>query len=148
SARSRNAATLPLGGLRLMDASGDRLDRAQQLADEHMARTSWLSLGEGRSFYAVGGTWRALPRLHMDSTDYPLRVMHGYRIAARDAIDFCEYVRRARKISEIRGGDEIARPRREVLPYGALVLERLLRRMKPKDVVFSVFGIREGLLFS
>jgi exopolyphosphatase/guanosine-5'-triphosphate,3'-diphosphate pyrophosphatase len=26
-------------------------------------------------------------------------------------------------------------------------MERLLKRMKPKDVVFSVYGIREGLLF-
>ena len=35
-----------------------------------------------------------------------------------------------------------------MLPYGALVLERLLEQIAPKDVVFSVFGIREGLLFS
>jgi exopolyphosphatase/guanosine-5'-triphosphate,3'-diphosphate pyrophosphatase len=147
-ARSRKAATLPLGGLRLMDTSADKLDRAQQLADEHLDQTEWVEAGEGRSFYAVGGTWRALARLHMDSTDYPLRVMQGYRIATKEAIEFCEFVRRARKVSDIPGVDEIARPRREVLPYGALVLERLLRHMRPKEVVFSVFGIREGLLFS
>ena len=34
-----------------------------------------------------------------------------------------------------------------MLPYGALVMERLLRRMEPERVIFSVFGIREGLLF-
>jgi exopolyphosphatase/guanosine-5'-triphosphate,3'-diphosphate pyrophosphatase len=38
--------------------------------------------------------------------------------------------------------------RREVLPYGALVLERIVRRMEPSRIVFSVFGIREGLLYS
>jgi exopolyphosphatase / guanosine-5'-triphosphate,3'-diphosphate pyrophosphatase len=146
--RSRDAATLPLGGLRLIDTSQQRLDRAQQLSDEHIARLGWLDKGAGRSFYAVGGTWRALARLHMDHTAYPLRVMQGYKIGTREAIDFCELVRKARRITDIAGAGDVPRPRREVLPYGALVLERLLRRMKPKEVVFSVFGIREGLLFS
>jgi exopolyphosphatase/guanosine-5'-triphosphate,3'-diphosphate pyrophosphatase len=44
--------------------------------------------------------------------------------------------------------EEITRARREVLPYGALVLERLLKAIAPSEVIFSVFGIREGLLFS
>lgn len=140
--------TLPLGGLRLIDTSGGRLERALDLVDEQLARVGWLEGGEGRAFYAVGGTWRALARLHMDHTDYPLRVMHGYRLATREAMEFCEEVRKARKLSDIAGAGDIPRPRREVLPYGSLVLERLLRRMRPKEIVFSVFGIREGLLFS
>ena len=37
--------------------------------------------GEGRTFYAVGGTWRALARLHMWQTGYPFHVMHNYRIS-------------------------------------------------------------------
>ena len=35
-----------------------------------------------------------------------------------------------------------------MLHYGALVLEELLKVVEPREVVFSVFGIREGLLFS
>ena len=35
-----------------------------------------------------------------------------------------------------------------MLPYGALVLERLLERLEPSAVDFSVFGIREGLVYS
>src|SRR5262249_21861021 len=46
------------------------------------------------------------------------------------------------------GIDEIAKPRRELLPYGAMVLERLLKMLEPSEVQFSVFGIREGLLYS
>ena len=38
---------------------------------------------EDRNFYAVGGTWRALARLHMWQTGYPLHVMHGYAIPRR-----------------------------------------------------------------
>ena len=78
----RQAATLPLGGLRLLDASGGRIDRAIDIADEHIASVPWLGKGRGRSFHAVGGTWRAIARLHMEETDYPLHVMHGYAMPA------------------------------------------------------------------
>lgn len=143
-----DAVTLPLGGLRLLDVSGGRLDKSLEIADEQLASVGWLGRPEGRTFYAVGGTWRSLAKLHMEMHDYPLRVMHGYRLPASQVITFCEMIRRSRKISDIKGISEISKARREVLPYGALVMERLLRRMRAKDVVFSVFGIREGLLYS
>ena len=61
------------------------------------------------------------------------------------AIPTC--VNPARKPSSMKGMAKISKPRREVLPAGALVLERLLRHLQPREVVFSVFGIREGLLY-
>ena len=143
-----DAVTLPLGGLRLIDLSGGRLDKSLDMADAHISAVSWLGRPEGRTFYAVGGTWRALAKLHMEMYDYPLRVMHGYRLPASEAMAFCEMVRRSKKISDLKGISEISKARREVLPYGALTMERVLRRMRAKDVVFSVFGIREGLLYS
>lgn len=146
--RLNHATTLPLGGLRLIDTTHNKLDAALPLAGREIGRVPWLAVGKGRTFYAVGGTWRALAKLHMEQTDYPLRVMHGYRLATRDAIAFCERIRRARKLNLVDGISEVSKPRREVLPYGALVLEQLLKRLEPSEVVFSVFGIREGLLFS
>ena len=140
----RQATTLPLGGLRLIDVTGNRIERAVGIADEQIERVSWLPSARGRTFYAVGGTWRSLARLHMEDRDYPLHVMHGYSIPAREAIDFCEMVRKGKKL---KGIEKISRARREVLPLGALVMERVLKRMEPDKIVFSVFGIREGLLF-
>lgn len=143
----KDADTLPLGGLRLIDQTGDKIDRALGLVDEAVARIPWLTNGRGRPFYAVGGTWRALARLHMEQTAYPLRVMHGYAIPTREAIEFCQFVRRAKKVTTLVGIEAVPRARRDVLPYGALVLERLLEAVASSEVVFSVFGIREGLLF-
>jgi exopolyphosphatase / guanosine-5'-triphosphate,3'-diphosphate pyrophosphatase len=141
----RNAITLPLGGLRLIDTSDNKLERAIETVDAEIARVEWLQSGRGRTFYAVGGTWRALAKLHMVANNYPLRVMHGYQVPARELADFCEDVRKGRKVEGLK---EISKARREVLPYGALTLERVLKKMEPKAVVFSVFGIREGLLYS
>jgi exopolyphosphatase/guanosine-5'-triphosphate,3'-diphosphate pyrophosphatase len=140
--------TLPLGGLRLIDVSGDRPDKALEIADREIARVGWLGQGSKRSFYAVGGTWRALAKMHMAANDYPLRVMHGYSLDTAAAEAFCEHIRKAKKLSALPGAEAISRARRDTLPYGALVLERLLATMEPSEVVFSVFGIREGLVYS
>ena len=145
--RLKEAATLPLGGLRLIDTTGNKIERAIDIIDGALASLPWLANGQGRTFYAVGGTWRSLAKLHMDQIRYPLRVMQGYKLSAREAIDLCEQFRKAKKPSDIPGMAGIARARRELLPFGALVLERLIRCMQPRQIVFSVFGIREGLIY-
>ena len=146
-AKLADAATLPLGGLRLIDASGGNLKKAREIVDAELAKIDWLEKGKDRDFYAIGGTWRALARLHMTQTNYPLSVMHNYRIEAADALKFAGLLDQQSQ-SSLAGIRDISSARRETVPYGALVLERLLKRMKPKAVVVSVFGIREGLLYS
>src|SRR6516165_2279523 len=145
--RMSDAATLPLGGLRLIDASGGNLKKARDIVDETLSKVDWLEKGRGRDFYAIGGTWRALARLHMTQTNYPLSVMHNYRIPAEDALRFSALLDHQSQ-SSLAGIRDISSARRETIPYGALVLERLIRQMKPRAVVVSVFGIREGLLYS
>ncbi len=141
----KDAITLPLGGLRLIDTTGNKLDKALDFTDAQLSRVDWLGRARNRTFYAVGGSWRALAKLHMEMIGYPLRVMHGYALPTREAIEFCEAIRRGRRMPGLEG---ISKARRETLPYGALVMERVLKRMEPSRVMFSVFGIREGLLFS
>ncbi len=140
------AATLPLGGLRLIDASGGSLKKAREIVDTELAKVDWLAKGKDRDFYAIGGTWRALARLHMTHTNYPLNVMHNYRIEAADALRFAGLLDQ-QSPSSLAGIRDISSARRETIPYGALVLERLIRQIKPRAVVISVYGIREGLLY-
>lgn len=146
--RLAQATTLPIGGLRLIDASGRTMDKALGIVDAELDRVAWLGQGRGRPFYAIGGTWRSIARLHMAEQDYPLRVIDGYTISAPEAAAFCETIRKAKKTAALPGIEGVAKPRRETLPFGALVLERLLRRIEPSRVIFSIFGIREGLVFS
>jgi exopolyphosphatase/guanosine-5'-triphosphate,3'-diphosphate pyrophosphatase len=145
--RVSDAATLPLGGLRLIDASGGSLKKAREIVDAELGKVDWLEKGRGRDFYAIGGTWRALARLHMTQTNYPLSVMHNYRINAEDALRFSALLDHQSQ-SSLAGIRDISSARRETVPYGALVLERLIKQMKPRSVVISVLGIREGLLYS
>jgi exopolyphosphatase/guanosine-5'-triphosphate,3'-diphosphate pyrophosphatase len=83
----------------------------------------------------------------MAQTGYPLSVMHGYRIATEDALDFASLLDRLSP-SSLEGIEDISRARRETVPFGALILERLVRLVKPSEVMISVFGVREGMLYS
>ena len=143
----RPGVTLPLGGLALQDISARSLKNAERFVERSLADVSVLKAGRGRNFYAVGGTWRALSRLHMWQTGYPLHVMHGYVIPAKEASEFSRLVQRVdpSTLSQI---EIVADARRPLLAYAALVLENIVRIARPKQVVMSALGVREGLLYS
>jgi exopolyphosphatase/guanosine-5'-triphosphate,3'-diphosphate pyrophosphatase len=145
--RVRRGVTLPLGSLALQDASHKSLKRAERIVKTDLSGIDLLKAGRGRTFYAVGGTWRALARIHIVQSGYPLRVMHGYSIPASDALDFAQRLRRLASANILADIEVVADARRPLLTYAALVLEYIIRVAKPKTIVFSTFGVREGLLY-
>ena len=138
--------TLPLGGLRLQDMAGESLEEATKIVRKQLERADWLlSEGEGRAFYCVGGTWRNLAKLHMLSVNYPLQVMHSYKLDPKKHIKFLEKVARG-DVKEIKGSGRISKSRRNLLPYGAIVLLEIIRAAGPSELVISANGVREGYL--
>ena len=136
--------TVPLGGLRLADDSGGDLKRARAIAREHVGADKILRKGRGGTFYAVGGTWRAFGRLHMERRDYPLHVMHEYSISGDDARELTRSI----VAGDAAGMAAISSNRQKLLPFGAVVLDEVIRVMKPERIVFSALGVREGYLYS
>ena len=145
--RVRSGVTLPLGSLALQDLSDKSLKRAGRIVRNELTDVAQLTAGRNRTFYAVGGTWRALARLHIIQSGYPLKVMHGYSIPAADALDFARRLRRLAAANMLADIETVADARRPLLTYAALVLEHIIRVAKPKTIVFSTFGVREGLLY-
>lgn len=139
--------TLPLGGIRLQETAGGSLADARKIARKLLRQDRILAGGKGRAFYAVGGTWRNLARLHMESHHYPLEVMHHYEMPYPGCENFLQ---RAAKgdIDKMRGIEKISKARRALIPYGAGVLLELVHAMQPSVVIASAVGVREGFLFS
>ncbi len=138
--------TLPLGPLRLMDTAGGNLRRGQAIVDGTLAEIDWLDRLQGRNFYAVGGAWRMLARHLMESRRYPLHIIHAFAVDAVEAVGFLQ--RYGKLIAkQDRRLATLPRKRLETLPWAALVLERLFARAMPHSLVFSAFGLREGVLF-
>lgn len=138
--------TFPLGGLRLEEAADGSVKKAEKIVAEALAKAHDLVPCDGRPFFAVGGTWRSLARLHMFETGYPLHVMHNYAIRADEALEFCRVVAR-REVDTVDHIEVVSKPRRQLLPFGALVLENVIRAINPSQVVISALGVREGHLF-
>lgn len=138
--------TLPLGGLALMDASRRSPREATRIARKAIGDASPLEHLKGRAFYAVGGTWRSLAKLHMRQRNYPLGVMHNYRIQTNEAADFAALVEHVDSAA-IEDIDVVSAARRPLLAYGAIVLDEIIRRARPKEIVISAAGVREGVLF-
>ncbi|MEZ5923571.1 MAG: Ppx/GppA phosphatase family protein [Hyphomicrobiaceae bacterium] len=142
------ATTLALGGLALEQRAGGNLAKASEITSNDIESLDWLANGKGRTLYAVGGTWRNIARLHMISIGYPLHVTHGYARASDELADYCDLLIKTKKLMELPGIEQISPARRDVLGLGAVVLRSLIQRTKPSRVVFSIFGIREGLLYT
>lgn len=140
--------TLPIGPFRLLDQLEARggMSGAVKTIDTHLSRLPWLATARGRDFHPVGGGWRALAKMHMEQTAYPLHIIDHYAVDARTMADFAGLVARQSKAS-LERMPGVARRRLETLPLAALVMERVLRTVEPARVVFSAYGLREGYLF-
>ena len=135
-----SSSTLPVGPLRLM--SSGRGDPRKTIV-EAIEGVRWLREESGKTFYAVGGAWRAFARLHMEQAGYPLHIIHHYDIAAEEARAVARLiaVQSPKSLEKMPG---VSRRRVDTLPLACLALDRLLAALKPKNVIFSAFGLREG----
>ncbi|WP_455372654.1 Ppx/GppA phosphatase family protein [Limibacillus halophilus] len=137
------SVTLPLGLLRLSGDSIEARDEALKKIDEALAQVDWLGSQPGRAFYAVGGAWRSLAKVHIEQTNYPLHVIHGYRKPAPEMQDMLGVVSRLSKRS-LSQFSSVSKRRIDTLPMAATVLSRVLRASKAKQIVFCAYGLREG----
>ena len=142
--KTGRAFTLPFGPLRLMDQSGGDPEAARGIVDKGLKTLPDL---EAAALYAVGGIWRSFARVDMEEQHYPLHVLQHYVIPRGRALRLCRLLAGLSKDS-IRKIRTVSKRRAESLPYGAVVLERLIEAAGIKEVVISAYGLREGLLYA
>ncbi len=140
--------TLPLGALRLPDYR-DKAKGSTKAMREALEKDIIKSAGKrakGDTLYLVGGTWRAMSVFAMQVEGHPLSDPHGLSISADQAQAIL------RKLSketpeDLKARERISSMRAERLPDAAVLSQALLNTLKPKRIVFSSWGLREGLLY-
>jgi exopolyphosphatase/guanosine-5'-triphosphate,3'-diphosphate pyrophosphatase len=140
-------ATLPLGVLRaaaMRRGNPAGLNRAFARMVEPFP---WLTQYAGKPFYLVGGSWRALARLDMHLTGYPLRVLHEYRMAVSRPEKVFESLRGMDR-EAVREATGLAPSRIETLPDAIALLRLMRERLRPVEFIISAYGLREGLLYA
>ena len=144
--RPGRSLSLPLGTLRLGDKFGADLRAARRHVDALLDDiAAFLEPSAGQDLFIVGGGWRAIARVHLAMQNAPLRIVHGYWLTRADAQSFAKELGRfdAQRMAELPG---VPRRRVDTFAQALVLFERVVRAIKPKRVVFSSFGVREGRL--
>lgn len=136
--------SLPFGPLSLIDL-GLPLRTLKIRIGLDLREQGWLrAAGRGKTFYAVGGVFRAMARLHMELSGYPLHVVHHYKIDRAPLLKFLRQCA-AKKLQKRAQKIGIAKNRIAALPYAATVLLALFELVPFKTICFSTYGLREGV---
>ncbi|SNB61050.1 exopolyphosphatase / guanosine-5'-triphosphate,3'-diphosphate pyrophosphatase [Arboricoccus pini] len=139
--------SLPLGTLIVGEAiKAGGLTGASDLVARAFAEYPDLDgLAAGKTFYVVGGSWRALARARMTMTNHPLRIVHGFELRPDEAIDLGREISLSTDVASIPG---LPRKRAGTAVAAGLMLSEVVGRLKPARVVFSATGVREGRVFA
>jgi exopolyphosphatase/guanosine-5'-triphosphate,3'-diphosphate pyrophosphatase len=136
-----------IGVIRLQDDSNGAPAAAAEIIRERLSQSSLSRAEAGKSFAAIGGTWRSLAKLHQIVRGYPLRMVQHYVVPAEEMIQFCAAIVGASSLKSYEGAEHVSSSRRELVPFGAAVLAEVLKAGRFADVVFSALGVREGYLY-
>ncbi len=136
--------TSPLGPLQLQGIE-DRAARAAHIRTTLRKMHGRIGAQQDR-LYLVGGSWRAIARHDMARRDYPLQVLHEYRMTAGDVAATIDWIGRhdPAKTGPLTGTSS---SRMALVPLACEVLAELVETLAPREVAISGYGIREGMLY-
>ncbi|HET6942100.1 MAG TPA: Ppx/GppA family phosphatase [Sphingomicrobium sp.] len=140
--KALSGISLPLGVLRV-DKGKPGSKKALEILRSGLRKSGLARAGKGQPFFMVGGSWRALAKIDMAATDFPLPATHYYRMKPSRAAEL-------RRLSE-HGGDllrMVSPARHAAAPVAAMLLSHIVDELEPSELIVSAFGLREGLLFS
>lgn len=138
------AETSPLGPLTLQNIPDDKLDAHIRATIEALAEKV---PAKDDKLYLVGGSWRAISRVDMSRRDYPLHVLHEYKMSREEIIDTCQWIR-AQPPEELAKIQDVSSARMALAPMATRVLQPLIEILQPANVAISSYGLREGMLYA
>jgi len=143
----KDAVSLPLGTLRLPDFRGESRD-AMRKAIERALKKGAPEIAKGAPLYLVGGTLRTMAVYAMQEERNPLSDPHGFELSPDEAKRFLGKALAKETMETLRARDRISTMRAEKLPDASVLAEAMLSRFEPSRIIFSSWGLREGLLYS
>ncbi len=144
--RIRAQDTMPIGPLRLLDSCKNNPEKMRKAIARALAGLSWLKGLSPSHFYAVGGSFRSIARIHMHRAKYPLPMIHHYTVASADLLKLLKVLREMGE-QDVAALPGVAGKRAAAIRPAALVLQQVIELTKVPEVVFSTSGIREGYLY-
>jgi len=141
-----HGVSLPLGTLRLAALRARGVEDFARHVAALLGAEHW-SAQAGQTLYLVGGSLRAFARHAMLREEWPIDDPHGFTLAPDAALKLARAaVRKAPTVPLSMPG--LSASRIASLPDAAALLAVLIAELKPARLVFSSWGLREGVLFA
>lgn len=137
--------SLPLGTLRLQEMKRGGAEDLRKSV-QTMLKDAAPKSADG-DLYLVGGTWRAMAVHAIVQRGFPLTDPHGLSLPRDEALAFAKQLAKADP-DQLRQEPRISTMRAASMPDAAILLHALIKRLEPRNVVVSAWGLREGILFS
>lgn len=138
------AQTSELGPLNLQRFEADQTALNKEIKKQLTHLTK--SFKPQETLYLIGGTIRSFASLDIARKNYPLSVVNEYTLKIDAFRDLLNWIVTAQD-EDIMGFGAVSADRLKYFPLVAQVMLGLLDKIKPERIVFSSFGIREGVLY-
>lgn len=138
--------SFPLGVLRLGAIRAQGKGVLDRTVGKLIAETGWTGRGKDLPFYLVGGSWRALAKLDMHLSAYPLPVVHQYALSLARIAELNRKLADLTK-AELKTIPDLSSARLPTLGNASALLGSVLKHLGSSGTVVSAYGLREGLLF-
>ena len=139
--------SLPFGSLRIGDMVGQTpkdISTAIKKAIQDSGQAEAFPIDRDLPFYLVGGSWRALARLHIHVSEFPLAVLSNYVMPPTTPVELLTMTQDVKYLSD---NKVVPTARIDTLAGATALLSGIVRLLKPSALVTSTSGLREGLLF-
>ena len=142
-----NTLSLKLGTVRLKELFFDKddIDGAISYIDSELAKLpDTLKL---TTLIGIGGTFRAVSNAILKETLHPLNKLHAFSYS--DVL-FKDYLKRVLKAKDENELEKlfIKSNRFDVIKPGALILQRVMKKIQIEKIITSGVGVREGVYLS
>jgi len=143
----QDAVSLPLGTLRLPDFRTESRGGMRKALEKALKKGA-PDIVKDEPLYLVGGTLRTMAVYAMQEEGHPLSDPHGFELSPREAKRLLGKALANETVESLKLRDRISTMRAEKLPDASVLAEAMLARFEPSRIIFSSWGLREGLLYS
>ncbi|WP_159980213.1 MULTISPECIES: Ppx/GppA family phosphatase [unclassified Novosphingobium] len=138
--------TLPFGTLLLADMRALGPQKFAGAVRSGLDARGWdaaSNRARGLPLYIVGGSWRALALQAMRVLGWPVDDPHGFELPASEALHLAREFAKGKPENP---DPRISGSRLATLPDAAALMAQMVGNLHPSHLVFSSWGLREGLL--
>jgi exopolyphosphatase/guanosine-5'-triphosphate,3'-diphosphate pyrophosphatase len=138
-----HGVSLPWGSLRLRALRAAGPAKFARHIKQELKALGWAGR-KGQPLFLVGGSCRALAQYAKHVLAWPIDDPHGFELNPGRALELFRPLEQGQLEGSIPG---ISSSRVAALPDAAALIVNLVRELKPSKLVFSSWGLREGLLY-